>query len=122
MAIMGGIAAAPKYALDYVCRLYKCELLKFDVAILSQIYQPSCGDGQMVALETDQCHLRQKLCYTNQMQYIVLFALFVCVLLFVVSLYYDTASRHSYCMNCRHSLDMDFTDRPGDGLFNYFFN
>ena len=76
------------------------------------------GECQATVLEADQCQLRQKLCYTNQMQYIVLFALFVCVLLFVVSLYYDTASRQSYCVNCRHG-DYDYSDRAGgDWLFS----
>ena len=68
---------------------------------LWQLCQPGGGEGQLTTLEADQCQLRQKLCYTNQMQYVVLFVLFLCVLLFVISLYYDTASKQSYCPNCR---------------------
>jgi len=88
-----------------------------------QTYQSPAGDCQAACttLEASQCQLRQQVCTAAQMQYIVLFALFVCVLLFVVSLYYDTAQRHSYCVNCRHhGLDFDFTaDRiDRDGLFS----
>jgi len=75
------------------------------------------GDGQAVALEADQCQLRQRLCQTNQIQYIVLFALFVCVILFVVSLYYDTASRHNSCLLCsRRGSDYDYSDRTSDAF------
>ena len=92
------------------------------------MYQPSAGECQAsqsqaaASLETNQCQLRQQVCHASQMQYIVLFVLFICVLLFVVSLYYDTASRHSYCVNCRRGLglglDFDYNDRAGDGLFS----
>jgi len=85
--------------------------------IFVQIFQPSFGEGQATSLEADQCQLRQKLCHTNQLQYIVLFTLFVCILLFVISLYYDSASRQTYCVNCRHSMADDYSDRSGDGFF-----
>jgi len=85
-------------------------------SIFGQVYQPAACEGQAVTLEADQCHLRQKLCYTNQMQYIVLFAVFVCVLLFVVSLYYETAAKQPYCVNCR-GIDYDYSDRFRDDPF-----
>ena len=89
--------------------------------ILSQVCQRSLAACDATAtVESDQCQLRQKLCYTNQLLYVVMFTLFVCVLLYVVSLHYDAANaRHTHCDRCppqRHrSTDTDY-DRTG-----YFF-